>query len=90
MMKINGLIKKARWENIPCCCGKEVMDSFPITECLHCKFDQCFKSIPKKDFKVVDNQYDKQGKLIKKQTKTVKEVTLVRGEKYQDVIGWTY
>tara|TARA_R110000824_G_scaffold1678_1_gene8344 strand:+ start:207 stop:476 length:270 start_codon:yes stop_codon:yes gene_type:complete len=89
-MKINGLIKKARWEHIACCCGKEVMDSFPIKDCLHCKFDQCYQSIPKKDFTVVDNQYDKLGKLIKKQSKTVKEVTLVRGERFQDVIGWTY
>jgi hypothetical protein len=56
-MKINGLIKKARWESIPCCCGKEVMDSYPIKECLHCKFDQCWKSVPQKDFTVNDDQY---------------------------------
>ncbi len=80
-MKINGLIKKARWESISCGCGKEVMDSFPIKECLHCKFDQSWKSVPQKDFKVTDMK----GKL-----KTINEITLVRGDKYQDVIAWTW
>jgi hypothetical protein len=90
-MKINGLIKKARWENIDCCCGKEIMDSYPIKECLHCKFDQCWKSVPQKDFTVNDDIIDiKTGKVTKKQTRTVKEITLVRGDKYQDVIGWTF
>ena len=87
---INGLIKKARWENIPCECGTEVMDSFPIKECLHCKFDQCWKSVPQKDFTVNDDKYDQNKKLIKKQTRVVKEITLFRGDKYQDVIGWSF
>ena len=89
-MKINGLIKNARWENIPCCCGQEVMDSFPIKDCLHCKFDQCWKSIPKEDFKINADEYDKNGQLIKKQNKMIKEVTLIRGSRYEDVIGWTF
>jgi hypothetical protein len=33
---------------------------------------------------------DKDGKVTKKQTRIVKEITLVRGDKYQDVIGWTF
>lgn len=89
-MKINGLIKKARWEKISCCCGKDVMDSFPIKECLHCKFDQCFQSVPTKDFKTITNVYDKKGNFVKKETRTVKEVTLVRGDRFQDVIGWEF
>ena len=90
-MKINGLIKKARWEHIACCCGTEVMDSFPIKECLHCKFDQCWKSVPQKDFTVNDDIIDiKTGKVTKKQTRIVKEITLVRGDRYQDVIGWKF
>jgi hypothetical protein len=88
-MKINGLIKKARWEHIPCCCGKEIMDSFPIKDCLHCKFDQCWKSVPQKNFTVNDDIIDKTGK-VTKQTKTVKEITLYRGNKYEDVVGWTW
>jgi hypothetical protein len=89
-MKINGLLKKARWESIPCVCGTEVMDSYPIKECLHCKFDQCWKSVPQKDFTVNEQEIknDKPtGKIIKRE---VKEITLVRGSKYQDIIGWTF
>ena len=89
-MKINGLIKKARWESIPCGCGKNVMDSFPIKDCLHCKFDQCWKSVPQVDFKINDDIIDKDGNITKKQTKTIKEITLSRGDKYQDVIGWSF
>ena len=88
-MKINGLIKKARWENIPCECGTEVMDSFPIKECLHCKFDQCWKSVPQKDFEI--NEPVMNGKQMgKTATRVVKEITLVRGDRYQDVIGWKF
>ena len=85
-MKINGLIKKARWEHISCCCGKDVIDSFPIKDCLHCKFDQCWKSVPQKDFKI--NEFDSKGKKIG--VKTVKEITLVRGDRYEEVIGWCF
>ena len=85
-MKINGLIKKARWEHIVCCCGKEIIDSFPIKECLHCKYDQCWKSVPKVDFKT--NKFDLKGKKIG--VRTVKEITLVRGDRFQDVIGWAF
>ena len=66
------------------------MESFPIKDCLHCKFDQAWKSVPKKDFKTNADLYDKAGKVTKKQTRTVKEVTLVRGSKYEDIIGWQY
>ena len=89
-MKINNSLDHARWESIPCVCGEDVINSFPIKECLHCKFDQAWQSVPQKDFKVNDDQYDKNEKITKKQTKTVKEVTLVRGERFQDVIGWTF
>lgn len=88
-MKINGLMKKAKYESIPCQCGKEVMDSYPIKECLSCKFRECWLSVPKKDFQVNDDQFDKNGKLVKKQTRTIKEITLVRG-KLDDVIGWNF
>ena len=88
-MKINNSLTKAKWESLICQCGKEIMDSFPIKECLHCKFEQCWKSVPQKDFKVNDDIIDKNGKVTKKQTRTVKEIPLVRG-KFEDVIGWTF
>jgi hypothetical protein len=90
MMKINGLKKKALWENIKCCCIKgDVEHTYPLSECKHCKFTECWQSVPKKDFTVNDDIRDKNGKVTKKQTKTVKEITLVRGS-FEDVIGWTF
>ena len=89
-MKINNSLVKARWEHIGCCCGKEVMDSFPIKECLHCKFEQCWKSVPQKDFEANDDLLDEDGTIIKKRTRIVKEITLVRGSRYEDVIGWNF
>ena len=91
-MKINGLIKKALWENIECCCTKgNITKSYPLIKCNSCKFTECWKSVPQKDFTVNDDIIDiKTGKVTKKQTKTVKEITLVRGDKLEDVIGWTF
>jgi|TARA_R110000796_G_scaffold5817_2_gene21319 hypothetical protein len=91
-MKINGLIKKALWENIECCCTKgNITKSYPLIKCDSCKFTECWKSVPQKDFTVNDDIIDiKTGKVTKKQTKTVKEITLVRGDKLEDVIGWTF
>tara|TARA_R110000787_G_scaffold179508_1_gene291362 strand:+ start:53 stop:325 length:273 start_codon:yes stop_codon:yes gene_type:complete len=90
-MKINNSLDKARWESIPCGCGKDVMDSFPIKECLHCKFDLAWKSVPQKDFTVKDPIFDKNKKPTgETKTREVKEITLYRGDRYQDVIGWSY
>ena len=91
MMKINGLIKKALYENIKCICTKgDITKSYPLIKCDSCKFTEAWKSVPQKDFTVNDDIIDKNGKVTKKQTRTVKEITLVRGDKYQDVIGWTF
>ena len=89
-MKINNSLDHARWESIPCGCGKDVMDSFPIKDCLHCKFDQAWQSVPQKNFETNDDLLDEDGTIISKRTRVVKEVTLVRGSKYEDVIGWTF
>jgi hypothetical protein len=90
-MKINGLIKKAKWESIPCCCIKgDIAHSYPLTRCDSCKFTEAWKSVPKKDFTVDDGIVDiKTGKIIKKQTKTVKEITLIRGS-FEDVVAWKW
>mgnify|MGYP003646544968 FL=1 len=89
-MKINNSLDVAKWESIPCCCTKgDITHSYPLTKCDHCKFSECWQSVPKKDFKVNDDIIDKNGKVTKKQTKTVKEITLVRGS-VEDVVGWTW
>jgi len=89
-MKINGLKKKALWENIQCCCIEgDIEHSYPLSECKHCKFMEAWKSVPQKDFKVNNDIRDKNGNVTKKQTKTIKEITLVRGS-FEDVVGWTW
>jgi hypothetical protein len=89
-MKINGLKKVALWENIKCKCHQsDISLKYPLIDCKHCKFKQCWDSVPQKDFKVNDDIIDKNGKVTKKQTKIIKEITLVRGS-FEDVIGWTF
>ena len=80
-LKINGLIEKPRWYNINCSCGNKVMDKYPIKDCLHCKFEAQEKSMPRETFKI---------KNTKNKEVSIKEITIVRGEKYQDIIGWHY
>jgi hypothetical protein len=86
-MKINNTLKIARWENIPCKCDMSNIEKcYPIGDCIHCKCKECWDSVPQKNFKI--NDFDSKGKLLG--IKTVKEITLVRGSKYQDVIGWQF
>ncbi len=90
-MKINKTLKHPRWYDIHCCCGITTEDKHPIKECLHCKFEACEKSLPKKDFQVCYPVFDEKGNDTgKKETKTISEVTIVRGDKYQDIIGWSF
>ena len=46
--------------------------------------------MPQKDFKTNEDIIDKNGKVTKKQTRIVKEITLYRGSTYEDVIGWSF
>tara|TARA_B110000263_G_C15055367_1_gene394921 strand:+ start:247 stop:519 length:273 start_codon:yes stop_codon:yes gene_type:complete len=90
-LKINNSKPKgvALWESIKCCCGVGVVNSFPLVECSHCRFQKCWDSVPQKNFTVNNDIIDKNGKITKKQNKTVSEITLVRGS-FDDVIGWTF
>jgi len=91
-MKVNGLIKKPRWYDIPCKCNHNSIETeYPITECLHCKFEECEKSLPKKDFKITKSILDKNGKDTgKTKTEIIKEITIDRGSKYGEIRGWTF
>ena len=90
MLKINNTLDIARWESIPCLCEKGlVLESFPIKDCLHCKFEQCWLSVPTKEFEVKEPVI-KNAKIISHTTRKIKEITIVRGKKYEDVMGWQY
>jgi|TARA_R110000824_G_scaffold360565_1_gene548317 hypothetical protein len=89
-MKINNSLDVARWESLDCKCGKDVNDSFPIKECLHCSFDQRWQSVPQKDFKVNEPEMKNDKPTGKTITREIKEITLHRGDRYEDVIGWSF
>lgn len=90
-MKINGLIDKPRWYDIPCKCNHNSVETeYPISECLHCKFQECEDSMPREDFTIKENEVDENGNVTGTYDKIVNEITIVRGKKYQDIIGWTF
>ncbi len=90
-MKINNSLEHPRWHDIPCKCNHDSVETeYPIADCLHCKFQECEDSLPSENFKVNDPIIDKNGKQTGIKSRTVKEVTIVRGDKYQDIIGWTF
>lgn len=90
-MKINGLITKPRWYDIKCSCDhSDVTKEWPIKDCLHCKFEECEKSLPKKSFKILEPIIVKGKSTDKLQSRTVKEITIVRGKVYEDIMGWTF
>tara|TARA_B110000285_G_C14785699_1_gene450663 strand:- start:393 stop:686 length:294 start_codon:yes stop_codon:yes gene_type:complete len=92
---INGIMndEEIRWKKIKCCCSHiegDVEHQFPIGECKHCKCQYQEDSMPRESFNVNNDEIDKDGNVTKKQTREVKEINIVRGEKYQDIIGWSY
>jgi len=100
-LKINGLIEKPIWYAIKCCCSTLEDDDehkYPLTDCTHCKFQECEDSIPRETFEINVNETkesvdDKTKKVtITKTTKikTIKEINIVRGNRFQDVIGWEW
>jgi hypothetical protein len=93
-MKINGLIDKPRWYGVKCCCSTvegDVEHQHPIGECRHCKFQQCEDSMPREDFIIQESDVDEEGKETgTTHDKVISEITIVRGDKYQDIIGWSF
>tara|TARA_R100001530_G_scaffold107607_1_gene75267 strand:+ start:432 stop:740 length:309 start_codon:yes stop_codon:yes gene_type:complete len=84
ILEITGLIESPRWKSIGCTCSQDERDithRYPIQTCLNCKFTLCENSIPSKPF------------IVNKGTTTEKLITkikIVRGKKYEDVIGWEF
>ena len=86
-MKINNSLDVARWEKLECVCNMDKeTESYPFVKCEHCKCEEAWNSVPQEDFKI--NTFDEEGKVTG--TKTVKEISLVRGHDLQDVIGWNF
>jgi len=83
-MKVNGLIDNPKWKSVLVCTCEGKIDL-----CLHCKYSKALESVPSENFKVNDDIRDKNGKVTKKQTKIIKEITIVKGS-HDDVIGWNF
>ena len=85
-MKINNSLDVALWEKIPCKCDHNSIEKcYPVSECVHCKCEEAWESVPQKNFTI--NEFDEEGIIIGE--KEINEITLVRG-KIEDVVGWTW
>jgi hypothetical protein len=90
-MKINGLIDNPIWYDIKCKCDHSSVETeFPIAECLHCQFQRQEDSMPREDFTTKEPDFDDDGNVNGEHDKTVNEITIVRGDKYQEIIGWKF
>jgi len=79
-----GAIDDPLWYKLKCVCAQDpndISNRYPIKNCLSCKFTEQEKSMPKESFQVKNRK----GDLI-----TINKITIVRGDKYQDVIGWVF
>ena len=85
-MKINNSLDVARWEKLECKCNmNNETECFPFVKCEHCRCQECWDSVPQSDFTVKELDDDKN-----EVSRTVNEITLVRGHDLQDVVGWTW
>ena len=74
--KINNLLDSPIWKSIACVCGTTITQKYPLSECMHCKFQESEDSMPRKEF-LSNGQ-------------KINEITIVRGSKYQDIIAFTW
>ena len=90
-MKINNSLNEARWEKIPCHCNKDDIEKcYPLMKCEHCRCQECYDSVPQEDFEVQESIIEDGKPTGETTTRTVSEITLVRGHNLQDVIGWQF
>ena len=92
-LKINNKIDKPLWKKIPCNCSHDgdITHDFPIHECLHCHFEHCENSCPTESFILNEPVLDKDGKPTgQTKQREITEITLVNGNRYGDLIGWTF
>lgn len=91
-MKINNSLEEARWEKLTCKCNHDNPEEcYPIAKCEHCRCQECWDSVPKEDFTIIEQDFDEEGNPLETtHERIVNEITLVRGHHLQDVIGWSF
>lgn len=86
-MKINNSLDVARWEKITCKCDmNDIEKCYPIANCEHCRCQACWDSVPKENFTI--KEYNQNTESY--DDNIINEISLVRGERLQDVIGWEF
>ena len=91
-LSIEDPVEVPRWKKLKCKCAQDPNDiehRYPILDCYHCKFEIRENSIPQEPFDLTMGVYDKN---LKKTGSTIKHITHIkidRGDKYDDVRGWT-
>ena len=58
--------------------------------CTHCKCEEAWNSVPQENFTVKEPDLDDDGNVTGTHDKTVSEITLIRGQDLEDVIGWIF
>lgn len=91
-LKINGLIDSPTWKKIPCSCGTEVIDKYPINRnCNHCRCKEAEFSMPRECFKKKCYTLDKHGKISKTELKLIEEIKIVRStDGFESIVGWEF
>lgn len=91
-LNIIGLIDSPTWEQVPCCCGSEIIDKYPINKnCNHCRCKKAQDSMPRDCFEKKCHTLDAKGKIIKTETKTVTEIKIVRSrDGFDSILGWEF
>ena len=85
-LKINNSLDVARWDKLECVCNmNNEVECYPFVKCEHCRCMECWDSVPQNNFTTIELDDDN-----KEVTRTVNEITLVRGHDLEDVIGWIY
>lgn len=90
-LKINNQNLNPLWKKIPYHCKKDDIEkSYPLIKCDHCKCQEADESVPSQPFTIIENIYDKNGKLKEVKEREIIEITLKNCSKFGSVIGWSF
>ncbi len=84
-MTIIGLMndEEIRWKKETCTQRRD---------CIHCRATKAEKScMEKKPFDIIERVHDEQGNPTSKtQTRHINTITIVRGQDFDEIVGWTF
>jgi hypothetical protein len=95
-LEIEGLMDndKIRWKKISCKCDhSDPEKEYPVKQCIHCKCQENEDSMPRTCFDVIEPIEElKNDKWVKvgDKKRTVTKIKIIRGKKYDDIMGWVF